>query len=366
VKVSLTLSIAAVALLIALGPGCSKPADGTATSAAPAITVETVTVAPRALDRTLESVGELRSPQSAKITAEVAGKIAALDIPEGREVEAGHLLVKIDDAQARAEVAVGRARARNTREILARMEALRGAAITSDQEVDNARAAREASAGELETAETRLEKMEIRAPFRGILGLREVSLGAFVEPGDPIVQLTQTRPLELVFGLPERYAADVAVGQTVAGLVATCKRFEARVTAIDPGIDPQTRTVRIKAEVANDDGTLLPGMSAVTQLTVGRVEEALTIPQAAVIRRGTQRLVYVVADETVEEREVSLGVLHQDWVQTTAGLAEGDLVVVTGHQKLAPGTRVAAHAYAPIENPNLALGKDGVAFGCTL
>jgi membrane fusion protein (multidrug efflux system) len=353
--------------LLCLEAGCSRPADGTATSQRPSAAVETIMVAPRAIARTHESVGELRSPQSTTITAEIAGKIVALDVPEGREVEAGHLLVRIDDAQARAAVAVNRARSRNAREILERLEALRGEEITSQQERDTALAEREATAGELETAETLLAKTEIRAPFRGALGLRTASLGDYVEPGEPIVQLTQTRPLDLVFGLPERYVSQVALEQRIAGLVPTCETFAARVTAIDPRIDPESRVVRIKAEVANADGALLPGMSAVVQLTIGEEPQALTVPQAALLRRGTERMVYVVrADDTVEERPVAVGTLHADWAEVRAGLTAGEVVVVTGHQKLAPGTRVAARPYAPIENPNLALGEDGVAFGCTL
>jgi membrane fusion protein (multidrug efflux system) len=361
---------AALALMLSvLAAACSEPAGGTATATAtrPPVVVQTITVAAEPMAQTLESVGALTSPNSTEITAEVAGKIVAIDIPEGREVEAGHLLVKIDDAQARAALAVNRARARNAREILARLQALRGAEITSEQELDNARAALEASAGELDTAATLLEKTEIRAPFRGVLGLRTVSLGTYLEPADPIVHLTQTQPLNLVFGLPERHVNEVAVGQAVRALVATCQVFEARVTAIDPRIDSLSRIVQIKAEVPNEDGTLLPGMSVVVQLTIGELDDVLTIPQEAVIREGTQRFVYVVgADDTVETRDVRLGEMHTDRVQVVQGLRAGEVVVATGHQKLRPGATIDAQPYTVVTNPNLALGADGVVFGCDL
>lgn len=336
-------------------------------SSRPPVPVETVEVASEAMPLTLESVGQLSSPNSTEITAEIDGKIVSLDIPEGTEIEKGHLLVKIDDAQARAALSVNRARARNAGEILQRLQDLRGSQITSEQELDNARATREASDGELETAETLLQKTEIRAPFRGVLGLRQVSLGTYLEPGDPIVHLTQIHPLHLVFGLPERHVGEIAVGQEVTALVATCKVFAARVTAIDPRIDAASRVVYIKAAVPNHDAALLPGMSVVVQLKTGEIPDALTVPQEAIIRQGTRRLLYVVGkDETVESREVVLGTLHADRVQVISGVVAGDVVVATGHQKLRPGAKVVAKAYTPVENPNLTLGADGVAFGCEL
>ncbi len=359
-----------VALLVAcccIVTACSDHAGGTATTGRPPATVQTVAVATETMAVTLDSVGELSSPNSIEITAEISGKIASLDVPEGTEIEEGHLLVKIDDAQARAAVSVNRARARNAREILARLQALRGSEITSEQEIDNARAAREANDGELETAETRLEKTEIRAPFRGVLGLRQVSLGTFLEPGDPIVRLTQVQPLHLVFGLPERHVGEIAVGQEVTVVVATCKTFTARVSAIDPRIDATSRIVYIKAAVPNEDASLLPGMSAVVRLQTGEVANALTVPQEAIIRQGTRRLLYVLLEDgSVESRDVVLGVLHSDRVQILNGVVAGEIVVATGHQKLRPGAKVVAQAYTPVENPNLALGSDGAVFGCEL
>ena len=359
--------VALFSALCCLFSACSDQAGGTATSNRPPAAVQTVEVISETMALTLDSVGQLSSPNSTEITAEISGKIVSLDVPEGAEIEQGHLLVKIDDAQARAAVSVNRARSRNAREIQARLQALRGSEITSEQEIDNARAAREASDGELETAETRLEKTEIRAPFRGVLGLREVSLGTFLEPGDPIVRLTQIQPLHLVFGLPERHIGEIAVGQEVKALVATCKQFTARVTAIDPRIDAASRIVYIKAAVPNEDAALLPGMSAVVRLKTGEVENALTVPHEAIIRQGTRRLLYVLLEDgSVESREVTLGILHSDRVQILSGVNAGEVVVATGHQKLRPGAKVVASAYTAVKNPNLALGRDGIAFGCEL
>jgi membrane fusion protein, multidrug efflux system len=348
-------------------PACADRASDSAPAAPPPVAVATFTVAPTTIEHTLASVGALQSPNSTEIRAEIAGKVVLIDIPEGQEVEAGYLLVKIDDAQARAAASVSRARFRNAEETLQRLRALRGSDIASQQALDDALAEQQASQGQLATAETALAKTEIRAPFRGVLGLRKVSLGAYLSPGSSVVRLTQVKPLHLVFGLPERHVAEVAVDQRVRGLVPTCETFEARVVAIDPEIAADSRVVQIKALVPNEDGSLLPGMSAAVQLTVGRIPDALMVPQEAVVHEGTKRLVYTVAaDDTVAAKEVVLGELQTERVQVTGGLQAGDVVVATGQQRLRPGAKVVAQPYTAVDNPNLALGADGVAFGCPL
>jgi membrane fusion protein (multidrug efflux system) len=228
--------------------------------------------------------------------------------------------------------------------------------------VDDAAAALEQAEGELEEAHTRLRKTAIRAPFAGILGLKQVSLGAVVDPGDPIVRLTQTHPLDLVFSLAQRHVAEVGVGQRVRGVVGGCgERFDGEVTVVEPHVDPATRMVRLQARVPNGNGRLLPGMAARVKVEVATVPDALLVPQEAILRQGSKRLVYVVGEDgAVERSEVALGEYFADEVEITAGLAPGATVVAAGHQKLRPGARVKVEAYEPIENPNLELGSEGV------
>jgi membrane fusion protein, multidrug efflux system len=331
----------------------------------PPAAVQTVTVTPTQIPRTLAAVGNLESPQSTQLAAERPGKLVFLDVPEGREIKAGHVLARIDYEQAQAAVTIAKARYKNAQDTLARLKTV-PARATSQQALDDAQAELEAAAGQLEDARVALRKTTIAAPFTGVLSLRQVSLGAYLDAGDPLVRLTQIRPLHLIFSLPQRYISQVKLGQTVRGAASNCEeKFTAQVSAIDPFIDPATRSVRIQAIVPNESGRLLPGMATTVQLEVDHIADALLIPQEAVIRQGTKRLVYVVEpDSHVQNREVSLGLFFVNQVQIEDGLEAGEVVVAVGHQKLRPGAKVDPKPYASIDNPNVDLGLNGAAVPC--
>jgi membrane fusion protein (multidrug efflux system) len=323
--------------------------------------VQVVTAAARELPRTLAAVGSLQSPETTVVASEVAGTTVAIDIPEGRQVMAGHLLARVDDAEARATLSVARARLTNAEARLARLRLLRASSVSSEQALDDAVAEFDAAQGEVDEAETRLRKTEIRAPFAGILGLRQVNQGQYLDPGDPVVEITQVEPLELEFGLPQRHASELELDQVVLGTVGQCgEHFEARVDAIDPRVDPATRAVRLQAAVPNPDGKLLPGMAVRLRLVVGAISDAVLIPQEGIIRQGTKHRVYVVDEEgRARERDVTLGTFFVDSVPVRTGVDVGDTVVVAGHQKLQAGAPTRSQPYQPTENPNLDLGWFG-------
>lgn len=344
---------------------CQSGSGGPDGNIRPPVPVQTVTITPTPIPRTLPAVGSLESPQSTELAAERAGKLVFLDVPEGREVKAGHVLARIDYEQAQAAVQIAQARYNNAQETLARLKTL-PAKATSQQALDDARAELEAAEGQLEDAKVALQKTTITAPFTGVLSLRQVSLGAYLDAGAPIVRLTQIKPLHLIFSLPQRYVAQVKLGQTVRGAASNCEeKFTAHVSAIDPFIDPATRSVRIQAIVPNESGRLRPGMATIVRLEVDNIPDALLIPQAAIIRQGTKRIVYTVEpDNHVQSKEVILGLFFVNQVQVESGLEAGEVVVALGHQKLRPGAKVDPQPYEPITNPNLDLGVNGTAVPC--
>ncbi|MGH7962466.1 MAG: efflux RND transporter periplasmic adaptor subunit, partial [Candidatus Binatia bacterium] len=329
------------------------------------IPVQTVTVTPMPIPRTLSAIGGLESPQSTELAAERAGKLVALDVPEGKEVKAGHVLARIDYEQAQAAVDVAQARYKNAQETLARLRSL-SAKATVQQALDDARAELETAEAQLEDAKVALSKTTVTAPFTGVLSLRQVSLGAYLDAGASIVRLTQDRPLHLIFSLPQRFVSQVKIGQTVRGAASNCgEKFTAQVSAIDPFLDLATRSVRIQAVVANESGRLLPGMATEVRLEVEHIPDALLIPQEAVIRQGTKRLVYTVQpDGAAQSTEVRLGLFFVNQVQVEDGLKAGAVVVAAGHQKLRPGAMVNPQPYEPTVNPNLDLGLNDTAVPC--
>jgi membrane fusion protein (multidrug efflux system) len=346
--------------------GCGKESQQQRDSGQDPVTVQVVTVEPRDLPRTLSAVGSLQSPQMTTVASEIAGKVVSADIPEGQGVERGHVLARLDDAEARAALAIAAARLKNARDRLARLESLRAKSVSSEQAFDDAKSEFDAAGGELEGAETRLQKTTIRAPFTGVLGLRQVNVGQYVEPGDPVVEITQVHPLELVFSLPQRHVSEIAVGQKVLGLVGLCEaRFEGQVDAVDPRVDPATRSVRVHALVPNEKGSLYSGMSVRVRLLVETIPGALVVPQEAIVRQGTKHIVYSVdGDGLAQQHEVTLGEFFVDGVHVPYGIGAGARVVAAGQQKLSPGTPTRAQPWVQTDNPNLELGRFGPVAGC--
>jgi membrane fusion protein (multidrug efflux system) len=300
------------------------------------------------------------------IDAAIAGTVISLDLSEGAAATQGQVLARIDDSEARAAVEVATARFRQAQEHLRRIRKLREDRVTSEQELDDAISAFHSAKGTLAEANARQAKTSVRAPFDGILGLRKISLGDYAEIGDPIVEISQTDPLELVFGLPQRFAADVATGQTVRATTGRCgEKFVGRVVAVDPVVDTATRTLRIQAAVPNPKGTLLPGMAAQVRLEIGEIPDAIIIPREAIIRQGTKHIVYTLDEnDHAQYREVTLGEFFAAGVHVTTGIASGDRVVVSGHQKLRPNTPTLPTAFEPTQNPNLELGWLGPTGDC--
>jgi membrane fusion protein, multidrug efflux system len=356
--------VAALAAAVGLA-GCNGDSKAGATGGPPPVGVEVVEVRPGALPRTLQAVGTLQSPEGTTIAAELSAQVIAVDLPEGQSIEAGRLLARLDDAQARAELKRARARMEQSRARKQRLEALRASSISSEQATDDATAEYRMASAELEEAQTTLAKTKVQAPFAGKLGLQQVRPGQYVKPGDPIVDLTPIG-LELLFAVPQQNARDLAVGQKVLGRIGTCgDRFEGTVSAIEPRVDRSSRTVRVKALVDDPGGRFWPGMAASVRVQVGEIPAALRVPQEAVIRQGSQYLVYAVdAEGKAEPRTVELGEFFVDSVHVRSGITPGDRVVVSGHQKLRPGTATETAPYRPLANPNLELGWAGPGLEC--
>jgi membrane fusion protein (multidrug efflux system) len=349
-----------------LALGCeSEASSAPVKKERPPPVVQAYTVKPTTLARTVEAVGSLRSPESTRVTAEIGGKVALLDVPEGKRVEAGHMLARLDTSEASADLVVAQARLEGAQETLERRQELVREQLATDQALDEADADEKAARGELARRRATLGKMVIRAPFAGVVGLREVSLGAYISPGTAITTLTSIDTLELVFSVPERHVGKIESGQKVRGVVGDCThRFTGEVVVLEPAVDPRTRSLRVLARVERSD-VLVPGMSAQVKVEVGSVDKALQIPQEALIRQGTREYVLAVGkDQTVERVNVTTGQFDARFVEIRDGLSPGDRVVAAGHQKARPGDEVRAEPFEPVDNPNLELGLAGNGADC--
>ncbi len=325
----------------------------------PPVPVLVAEVTRQALAVEVSTVGTLRSPETTMVASDIAGIIVELNAPEGREIAKGHLVARLDDSQTRAMMQVAEARTKNAQIALDRAKPLVRDGVAPQQTLDNAVAEMATAEGLLEEARTRFEKTRIKAPFGGRVGIQTAQLGQFVSSGDPIIELTRLDPLELVFGVPQEQAATARVGQRVQARIGRCgAAFEAVVEAIDPQVDPRTRTLAVQSRVDNRDRALIPGMSARVRLVVGELTDRLAVPREALVSQGTRYLVWVVDGEgKVQPRPVVPGRYLPDVVEVREGLEVGEQVVVAGHQKLRPGAGVAPSPWQRTANPNLERGE---------
>lgn len=352
----LALALLAIALA-ACGRGPGGPPQF------PPAPVQIIKAEARALPRTVTAVGSLESPQMTTVASEIDGSVDSLALPEGKHVDAGAVLARLDAKTGAATLAVAEARLRNAQERLSRIEPLHAQGIASQQAYDDARAEFDAATGARTEAASRLAKHTIRAPFAGTIGLKQVNVGQYVKAGDPIVEITPAHALELHFAVPQQQVSAVAVGQRVEGVVGRCElRFEAAVTAIDPRVDPRTRMVGLRAGVTRTSGALVPGMAVRVRLMVAEIANAIVLPQEAIVRQGTKHIVYTLnAKNEAEQHEVALGEFFVDGVHVASGISAGDTVVVAGQQKLRPGGAAAPTPWTAVVNPNVDVGRYGPA-----
>jgi len=346
-------ALAALAALL-LAFGCGKKEAQTEDLTRP-VAVERVSV--ETIEESIEGSGELQAKERAQLASEVDGVVTELAVDEGDRVEEGAVLLAVDPEKRGLQVANVRAMQRDAQAALAdagrdvkRIRSLHESGIASDSALDKAetgltraRSRAEAASAELGVAERALRDASIRAPFAGWIARRDVSRGEYVRPGQPLFELVALDPIEVEFSVAERDSARVHVGQQVGVKVAPYpdESFSGEVTMISPTLDPKTRTLRVKAHIANADGRLRPGLFARTDLGVATREGALLVPEEAVLQRADGEVVFVTtADNRARRVVVKTGLQREGRVEIVEGLSAGDEVIVRGHAALVDGTPI--------------------------
>jgi RND family efflux transporter MFP subunit len=320
----------------------AEGAPGPAAPGAMAVPVETALVQVGPIQRRLTAVGSLRSNESVIIRPEVAGRIAQIRFDEGERVTKGQPLVMFDDTIYRAEVEEVRASLELSRANHDRAIDLlkRGAGTTKAR--DEALAQLRADQAALALAEARLDKTVIRAPFDGVIGLREVSVGDFVDVGDDMVNLEQIDPLKADFRVAEVYLGAVGPGQRIE-LGADAfpgETFTGEVFAIDPLIDESGRSIVLRARLPNRDDRLRPGLFVRVTLVLNERDDAIQIPEQALVPQGQDQFVFRVVDGKAELTKVTAGIRRDGMVEITEGLGPEDEVVTAGQLKIRDGASV--------------------------
>ncbi|SEP67904.1 membrane fusion protein, multidrug efflux system [Solimonas aquatica] len=304
--------------------------------------VSTLKLQPTRFTETLSSTGTLIAEEAVELQAETSGKVVRINFAEGTPVRKGALLLKLNDAELQAT----RERARQ-RLVLAQSREQRVAplvdrGLVSPEEYDNVRAEVAVQKAEIDLAEAQIARTEIRAPFDGVVGLRYVSEGSYVNAATRVATLQRLDKLKIDFSVPEQYASRIRSGAAVQFSVAgTPGRHQGRIYAVDPRIDAATRTVLIRAVCANPKGQLLPGAFASVELVLDEIGDALLVPAAAVIPGLEKKNVYVLGHQgKAERRAVDTGTRTATQVLILSGLNAGDTVITSGLQQLKDGQAV--------------------------
>jgi membrane fusion protein (multidrug efflux system) len=335
--------------------GCSED-SGPIEVLLPSVSVVEVAVVD--LDEEIRASGDLEARFHTVIAAEVSGRVTELSVDEGGAVESGATVIEIDPERRKLDLGAAQARRaqalanyRKERSQTERMRKLRTESIASEQKLEEAETALlfarsefEAEEAAVGVTERALADASVSAPFAGLIARRSVQLGEFVQTGTPLVELVSLNPLEAIFSLTELDTERVRTGQRVEVRVGAFEDrvFEGVVTFVAPTVDPETRTLRIKAEIDNAEGLLRPGLFARVSLGVSRREGILMVPAEAVMQRAGGAFVYRVGEgDRVERVEIDTGAHDQGRIEVRGPIQGGDRIVQRGHGGLADGMVVA-------------------------
>lgn len=291
---------------------------------------------------TVEAIGTVRAEESVAITATVADTVTSIDFSSGDTVEAGRVLLTLADAEERAALAEAEAALAEAQRDTERLEQLSRNDAVARSELDQSRSVLQRSRARLDVARARLDDHVVRAPFDGRVGLRDVSVGAYVRPGDVLLTLDQLDEVDLDFTVPERFLAvlEPGLGVRAAATAYPDDAFDGTIADIDSRVDPVTRAVTVRARLPNADGRLRPGMLLAVEIRRDE-RESPAVPEVAVMRDGERVSVFGV--ETSDEgsravrRTVTLGARDGALIEVLDGLAAGDTIVSEGMHRLSDG-----------------------------
>lgn len=306
-----------------------------------AVAVRAQTVELSSLSETLTLNGVVRSEESARIRAEMAGLIVELPFREAGEVEEGQLLVRLDGAEIAAEIREVTAEIEFSERNLTRLKRLAENNAISEEALDQA-ATRLAT---LQARKSRLDaqfrKTEIRAPFDGRTGLRQVSVGDYLSEGDFITDLEKIDVLKVDFGIPEIYLNRLRIGMPIEVTGAGFSEvIEGEVIAWNNRVNENTRTVQLRGIIPNKETLLLPGNFVSVELGLDQTDETILIPTTALVRSLGKASVFVIEDNVAKEREVKVGIRQAARIQILDGLEDGEVIVTHGTQALSDGSDV--------------------------
>jgi membrane fusion protein (multidrug efflux system) len=305
------------------------------------IPVAALVISPSPFDNIINSTGTILASEEVEIRSEISGQVMKILFTEGTRVKKGDLLVKINDDELLAQLQKQQSQRSLAEDIFKRRKQLYDNSLISSEDFEKARNDLESIEAEIKLIKARISKTELRASFDGEIGLRYVSEGSFVNSSTRITTLQSLASVKIDFSIPEKYASIVRKGSPVTfTVIGSDEMFTGTIYAVEPKIDPVTRTVQIRARSENVRGTLMPGAFAQVRLLLERIPDAMMVPSEAVIPEMDGQKVFVAVDGKAQSKKVTTGIRTENLVQITSGLTVGDTVITTGVIQLRPSSPV--------------------------
>ena len=302
--------------------------------------VNALVIKPQVLNNVALVSGSLQANESADLQPQISGMITGLYFKEGDFVHKGALLVKINDANLQAQLQKQQASLDVAQSNLIRIEKLYKLSAVSEDDYNNAVLSVKSAQADIEYTKAEIDNSQIRAPFDGIIGVRNVSPGAFVSPTTMIATLYESNPIKVEFDLPEKFAALVEMGTPISFTVqGNSKSYTGKVYVVNPGINQDTRTLTVRA-LSTNDGSLRPGSFANISIDLGTDSAALLVPTQALVPVLNGQQVYIARHDTAFNIPVQIGIRNDTAVQVTNGIRAGDTVITSGILFLKPKMKV--------------------------
>lgn len=293
------------------------------------------------LNNRVFATGTILANEEVELRSEVSGKITQILFREGSFVNKGDLLVKINDADLQAQLRRAETKVKLSRDKEFRQRQLREGNLISQEEFENTVSELNVNIADYELIKAQIDKTEIRAPFSGVVGLRSVSEGSFVTTSTVIARLQNLSSLKIDFSIPERYSSVVIVGDELEFKISgSTNIYVAKVYAIEPKIDPATRTLQIRAICKTYNRELIAGAFANVELKLKKINNAILIPTVSIVPEMKGQRVYLIKNGVAVPQPVEIGIREEARVQVLAGVSEGDTVVTSGILLLRPGLKV--------------------------
>jgi len=293
----------------------------------------------------LEALGTLSADESVTLSATVTDTIAEINFEDGEQVERGHLLIRLEDAEEQALLRAAQAITDERRNASGRASQLQQRNLAARADVEDTQSRLRQAQADAQALEARLENYRLHAPFSGRVGFRNVSIGTLVTPGMELVTLDKLDIMKLDFTVPDVFLGRLSAGLSLSATTAAYPEeiFRGEISSIGTRIDPVSRSVNVRAELANPDLKLRPGM-LMEVIVQQRVRESLVLPEAAIQPSGNRHFVMVIQQQEdtprLERREVAIGERRSGEVEVLEGIREGDLVVIHGLQLAREGQEV--------------------------